>query len=205
MGYERDNVTGYIITKKIKEDMIDLYEHGDSLQSIADYFELPYESVREIIKKETGYYTDKHPIHNKNSYDKLYQEKIEKRKETLKKQKADVVALYKEGKTVEEIVDIVKSFTITEIRKILHDKKLISDEEYDKCISDLDTDQDRDLRKMKSIEEFKKSLKVGDRYSIRTSPITQKTVTIEKIYPHIVQTDKGCFRINDLLIGKKIK
>ena len=202
MGYERYRTNGYLIRKKDMEDMIDLYEHGDTLQSIAEYMDFSYDIVKEIIKRETGYYTDKHPIHSR-SYEKINKERAEKRNELVKEQKKQIPELYKAGKTVDEIVDIVKSFTISEIRKILHDNKLISDEEYDRHISLVD--EDKDLRKLKTAVEIRKDLKIGDKFVIKTSLVTQRTITIEKIYPNVVMTDKGCFRINDLAIGKKIK
>jgi len=98
---------------------------------------------------------------------------------------------------ISKLIGKSQILTRTEIINILADHGHINAEDYLDPIKRPEPKMD--------FAEFKKTLKVGDVFRIRSSRGDGRVrVTIQKIYPNVVTTDKGCYQIAELYIGKKI-
>ena len=122
---------------------------------------------------------------------------IERPKRSLRK---EVLSLYEEGKSVDEIIIKTKALTRTEIEQILFDKGKIED----------DTGKFVKAASVEDIREFASTVKRGDRFKISNGNYNTTyadryiVVTVQNSYKNLVATDKGYFSYADLFYGKKI-
>lgn len=181
----------YIVEKKDREEIVSMYKAGMAMSKIARLTGYTDNTVRAIIKKDTGCYTE---YKNGNCCAKIFvdEKKVVRRSpEDLKNQ---VLTLYgKYHLTIDQIIYQLKDLSRTEIEDILLEAKII-------------TKAPETGRKMVDTQDLVQLIRdchVGDRY--RLGHIQNFiTVTIQQKYKRYVVTDKGTFLYTDLLLGKKI-
>lgn len=189
----------YILEASDKAKIIELYRKGIPMAKIARLTGYHHNTVRSVVKKETGNYTEVNPKFHKNSDDEIiYTAKAHRKtEEELKK---EVLALYEEGKSLDEIITKTKALTRTEIEQILFDKGKIED----------DTGKFVKAASVEQVREFASTVRRGDRFRISTTIYNTSyadryiVVTVRNTYKNLVATDKGYFSYADLYYGKKL-
>lgn len=208
--------------------IVELYESGHHVRTISSTLEIELESVRSIIRKRTGLTTMIHPSYTdkfKRKYNKSLRHQQEEQPQPKKTQNEEKFAANSRARLQTAEQDLIDNFltltqedelpvnedliskligksqilTRTEIINILAEHGHINAEDY------LDPVTIKRPEPKMDFAEFKKTLKVGDVFRIRSSRGDGRIrVTIQKIYPNVVTTDKGCYQIAELYIGKKI-
>lgn len=215
--------------------IVDLYNTGSHVRSISNALNIELETVRSVVRKKTGCttminpsYTDKfrrkYDQRNRPHYtaddhtptergersrtqnEEKFLANSREREKTAEKDLIDNFLSYTQDDKLPIDEDLIgkligksQILTRTEIINILADHGHINAEDY------LDPVVIKRPEPKIGFEEFKKTLKVGDVFRIRSSRGDRRIrVTIQKIYPHVVTTDKGTYQIAELYIGKKI-
>lgn len=188
----------YILEESDKAKIIELYRKGIPIAKIGKLTGYHHNTVRSVVKNETGHYTEVDPKFPTKDDEVIYIAKAHRKtEEELKK---EVLALYEEGKSVNEIIIKTKALTRTEIEQILFDKGKIED----------DTDKFVKAASVEDIKEFASTVKRGDRFKISTENYNTTyadryiVVTVQNTYKNLVATDKGYFNYADLFYGKKL-
>lgn len=188
----------YILEASDKAKIIELYRKGIPMARIARLTGYHHNTVRSVVKKETGNYTEINPKFPKKDDEIIYTAKA--RRKTEEELKKEVLALYEEGKSVDEIIVKTKALTRTEIEQILFDKGKIED----------DTGKFVKAASVEQVREFASTVRRGDRFRISTSIYNSTyadryiNVTVQATYRNFVTTDKGTFSYADLYYGKKL-
>ena len=188
----------HILEASDKAKIIELYRKGIPMVKIGKLTGYHYNTVRKVVKNETGHCTEVDPKFSKKDDEVIYTAKAHRKtEEELKK---EVLSLYEEGKSVDEIIIKTKALTRTEIEQILFDKGKIED----------DTDKFVKAASVEDIREFASTVKRGDRFKISTENYNTTyadryiVVTVQNTYKNLVATDKGYFNYADLFYGKKL-
>ena len=188
----------YILEASDKAKIIELYRKGIPMTKIARLTGYHHNTVRSVVKNETGHYTEVDPKYPKKDDEVIYTAKAHRKtEEELKK---EVIALYEEGKSVDEIIIKTKALTRTEIEQILFDKGKIED----------DTGKFVKAASVEDVREFASTVKRGDRFMVSTGNYNTTyaskyiDVTIQNTYKNLVATNKGYFNYADLFYGEKL-
>lgn len=188
----------YILEASDKAKIIELYRKGIPMSKIGRLTGYHHNTVRSVIKNETGCYTEVNPKFPKKDDEFIYTAKAHRKtEEELKK---EVLSLYEDGKSVDEIIAKTKSLTRSEIEEILFDKGKIED----------DTGKFVKAASVEDIKEFASTVKCGDKFRISIGNYNSAydgnyiVVTIQNTYTNLVSTDKGYFKYADLYYGKKL-
>lgn len=188
----------HILEASDKAKIIELYSKGISMTKIGRLTGYRHNTVKSVVKNETGHYTEVDPKFNKKDDEIIYTVKdYRKTEEELKK---EVLSLYEEGKSVNDIIIKTKSLTKTEIEQILFDKGKIKD----------DTGKFVKAASVEDIREFASTVKCGDRFKISTGNYNTTyaskyiDVTVQNTYKNLVATNKGYFNYADLFYGEKL-
>lgn len=188
----------YILEASDKAKIIELYRKGIPMGKIARLTGYHWNTVRSVVKNETGNYTEVDPKFPKKDEKPIYVAKT--RRKTEEQLKKEVITLYESGKSVDEIISISKALTRSEIEQILFDKGKIED----------DTGKFTKAASVDQIKEFAATVKPGDKFRISTSNYNSTyeykyiNVTVNKTYNKLVSTDKGYFNYADLYYGKRL-
>ena len=92
----------YILEASEKAKIIDLNRKGIPMTRIGRLTGYHHNTVRSVIKNETGHYTEVDPKFPKKDDEIIYTAKAHRKtEEELKK---EVLSLYEEGKSVDEII-----------------------------------------------------------------------------------------------------
>lgn len=188
----------YILEASDKAKILELYRKGIPMTKIARLTGYHHNTVRSVVKNETGYYTEVNPKFPKKDDEVVYTAKAHRKtEEELKK---EVLALYEEGKSVDEIIIKTKALTRSEIEQILFDKGKIED----------DTGKFVKAASVEDVREFASTVKRGDRFKISNGNYNTTyddryiVVTVQNTYKNLVATNKGYFNYADLFYGKKL-
>lgn len=188
----------HILEASDKAKILELYSKGIPMTKIARLTGYHHNTVRIVVKNETGCYTEVNPKFPKKDDEVIYTVKAHRKtEEELKK---EVLALYEEGKSVNDIIIKTKSLTKTEIEQILFDKGKIKD----------DTGKFVKAASVEDIREFASTVKCGDRFKISTGNYNTTyaskyiDVTVQNTYKNLVATNKGYFNYADLFYGEKL-
>lgn len=188
----------YILEASDKAKIIELYHKGIPMEKIARLIGYSHDTVRSVIKNETGHYTEVDPKFRKKDDGIIFP--IKAHRKTEDELKKEVLTLYEEGNSVDEIINKTKDLTRTDIEQILFDKGKIED----------DTGKFAKAASVKDIKEFASTVKCGDRFKISTGNYNTIysdryiVVTVQSTYKNIVATNKGYFNYADLFYGKKL-
>lgn len=188
----------YILEASDKAKIIRLYRKGIPMTKIGRLTGYDHNTVKSVIKNNTGFYTEVNPKFRKKDDEVVYIAKAHRKtEEELKK---EVIALYEEGKSIDDIIIKTKSLTRTEIEQILFDKGKIKD----------DTGKFVKAASVKDIREFASTVKCGDRFRVSIGNYNTAyddryvVVTVQNIYKNLVATNNGYFNYADLFYGKKL-
>ena len=188
----------YILEASDKAKIIELYRKGIPMTKIARLTGYHHNTVRSVVKNETGHYTEVDPKFLKKDDEVVYTAKAHRKtEEELKK---EVISLYEEGKSVDEIIIKTKALTRSEIEQILFDNGKIED----------DTGKFVKAASVEDIREFASTVKCGDRFKISNGNYNTTyddryiVVTVQNTYKNLVSTNKGYFNYADLFYGKKL-
>lgn len=188
----------YILEASDKAKILELYRKGIPMTKIARLTGYHHNTVRSVVKNATGHYTEVDPKFPKKDDEVIYTAKAHRKtEEELKK---EVLALYEEGKSVDEIIIKTKALARTEIEHILFDKGKIED----------DTGKFVKAASVEDIREFASTVKRGDRFKISNGNYNTTyddryiVVTVQNTYKNLVSTNKGYFNYADLFYGKKL-
>lgn len=188
----------YILEASDKAKILELYRKGIPMTKIGRLTGYHHNTVRSVVKNETGHYTEVDPKFLKKDDEVVYTAKAHRKtEEELKK---EVIYLYEEGKSVDEIIIKTKALTRSEIEQILFDNGKI---EYD-------TGKFVKAASVEDIREFASTVKCGDRFKISNGNYNTTyddryiVVTVQNTYKNIVATNKGYFNYADLFYGKKL-
>ena len=223
------------LTDEDIKNIVDLYNTGTHVRTISDSLWIELETVRTVVRKKTNCSTMIHPQYTEKfrqkyekrnrphltSQDTLPTEKGEKKRTQVEEKilantrakeataEQDLIhnfSIYTQDnnepvdeKLISKLVGKSQILTRTEIINILADHGHIKAEDY------LEPEVIKKPEPKIEFSEFKKTVKVGDKYKIRSSRGDRRIiVTIEKVYPNVVTTDKGCYQIAELYCGKRI-
>ena len=188
----------YILEASDKAKILELYRKGIPMTKIGRLTGYNHNTVRSVVKNETGCYTEVNPKFPKKDDEVVYTAKAHRKtEEELKK---EVISLYEEGKSVDEIIIKTKALTRTEIEQILFDKGKIED----------DTGKFVKAASVEDVREFASTVKRGDRFKISNGNYNTTyddryiVVTVQNTYKNLVSTNKGYFNYADLFYGKKL-
>lgn len=188
----------YILEASDKAKIIELYRKSIPMTKIARLTGYHHNTVRSVVKNETGHYTEVDPKFLKKDDEVVYTAKAHRKtEEELKK---EVISLYEDDKSVDEIIIKTKALTRSEIEQILFDNGKIEDDigKFVKAAS------------VEDIREFASTVKCGDRFKISNGNYNTTyddryiVVTVQNTYKNLVSTNKGYFNYADLFYGKKL-
>ena len=188
----------YILEASDKAKILELYRKGIPMTKIGRRTGYHHNTVRSVVKNEIGHYTEVDPKFPTKDDEVIYTAKAHRKtEEELKK---EVLSLYEEGKSVDEIIIKTKALTRTEIEQILFDKGKIKD----------DTGKFIKAASVEDVREFASTVKRGDRFKISNGNYNTTyddryiVVTVQNTYKNLVSTNKGYFNYADLFYGKKL-
>lgn len=205
MGVHRSR---HIVELEDKEEIIALYRKGFSVTEISRVTGFLDSIVRALIKDNTGKYTEIDPSSKRGK--KIIQKKYGKasipdtaKRKSSEELKNQIIDLYSKNYSIDDIITEIRDLTRTEIETILFDAgKIEKDSEGHRIKRSID---------MADVREFAKSIKVGDKFTVReyfhdlknsyTEDLT--TAVVQKKYRNVVLTDKGSYSYVDLYLLKQ--